>query len=68
MIGLTQENLNEIPCETPDCTHEHDVVILYSTCHRSAAVRLAYIKAHGILEVTCNQCKKIITRIKVAEK
>lgn len=68
-MPLTQVELNEAGCGTPNCGHDHSILHVHSRCHTySKGVNLKYIKALGELVAECRQCGKLIARFKVAEE
>jgi hypothetical protein len=65
--ALTQAELNSMGCGMPNCTHDHSVLFLHARCHLQAGTEAEYEKATGVLTIRCNRCKKLITRLKIAE-
>jgi hypothetical protein len=65
--ALSQTELNSIGCGMPNCTHDHSVLFLHARCHVGAGTEAEYEKATGILTIRCIWCKKLVTRLKIAE-
>lgn len=63
---LTQTELNAERCSNPECTTEHDELILESQCHPEAPHIVMYHKPSGVLYVLCAQCQRIANSIAVA--
>jgi hypothetical protein len=65
---LTREDLDPLQCQHPDCNHkDHRYVYLAGMCHRQAPLYARYDRVHGILEMICARCSKLVLRIQVAE-
>jgi hypothetical protein len=65
-MALTCEAMDQAGCGTPNCTHDHQVLFLRSTCHPGASTDVAYVKRTGTLRILCHRCERLITEIKVA--
>jgi hypothetical protein len=66
--ALTQEDLIDVGCSTPNCTHDHSVLFLHSFCHPEMALGACYEKATGELVLFCALCDEPVTRFRVASK
>lgn len=64
-MGLTSADLEEMTCHVPECGCPGDLVLL-PRCHPRGGVTARYLKGRGLLELSCRQCEKFISLIKVA--
>lgn len=61
------EDLNQMQCSDPNCTHDHkEGLVLNSACHIGAPTTVMYRK--GVLEIKCAVCDQKIADIAVASK
>lgn len=63
---LTQSELDQQGCDTPNCGHDHTVLFLSATCHPRAGLQVSYSKATGVLTCACRTCKATVGEIRVA--
>jgi hypothetical protein len=64
---LTQADLNDRGCGTPNCGHDHSVLYLHSGCHPQTPTWAVYEKASGVLTIRCARCRKVVAQLKIAE-
>ena len=65
--GLRKEDLDNMSCGAADCDEPHDVLMIYSSCHKTAKLEVAYLKPLGVMAIRCGQCEKLVATIAVAE-
>lgn len=65
---LTQEDLDPMGCDTPNCTHDHSVLFFHAACHPQARVEACYRKQSGTIVIACARCKKFVCEVQVAER
>jgi hypothetical protein len=63
---LTRGRLDASRCENPLCRDDHGTLVLAPYCHPRARVNIMYIKAEGVLEITCRECDAGVARVLVA--
>ena len=66
-MPLTRNVLDNAGCGTPDCDHDHSVLYVHSRCHTGAPFTAAYIKATGILKLTCAVCERPVGEYQIAQ-
>jgi hypothetical protein len=64
-IGKTE--LNSMGCETPNCSHDHSVLVLNAGCHPGAGIEAAYHKKDGVVVLSCIRCAKDVGAFWVGE-
>ena len=65
------EDLAEMRCNNPGCTHEHDEpggIELYSVCCGSAVVQVVFDHATGELRALCPKCDGLVARFALARR
>lgn len=67
MPALTRRELDQFTCDDPGCTNPHDEIFIHAACHMRSAVDAMYRKATGDLVFICRTCKRVVSRILVAE-
>jgi len=68
MGGLTKDDLDMSQCDAENCAHDHSRLYFVPICHPQAGIDACYIKATGLLELTCRQCDMLMCRIAVAQR
>lgn len=63
-MPVGREQLDRMGCQSPDCVSDHDEFYFHSRCHREAPAWVSYL--HGVLTISCAQCKSEIAKIAVA--
>jgi hypothetical protein len=65
-LPLTQHELDAQRCAVPGCSHDSCELVLAARCHLGMATIVTYVKARGVLVVTCAVCQRVVTEISVA--
>lgn len=66
-LQLTQIELDQIGCGTPDCRHDHSTLFFHAKCHPNSPAWVKYEKVSGTLIIQCAECDEIIAVILVAD-
>ena len=64
---LTQQDLKDLTCAEPGCTHDshENGLALHSRCHPSQPTWAWY--KDGVLTVRCSRCESVVATIAVAQ-
>jgi hypothetical protein len=66
---LYLEDLSRTPCMHPQHKNEPcDEMVVSGRCHPAKPTRSKFLRARGVLEVSCAQCGKTIVEIAVARR
>jgi hypothetical protein len=65
-MSWTREMLDQQGCSVANCEHDHSVIGLYAVCHSQAGLNVQYVKAEGVLEISCKGCGQPVATVKVA--
>lgn len=63
---LTRADLDMVGCGSPDCGHDHTVLLIGPECHPKAGLRVCYLKPDGTLHLRCRKCDQPVGVIAVA--
>jgi hypothetical protein len=65
---LTREELDLTECGSRNCfNHDHSVLFLTCKTHLGSPGQVSYHKMTGTIRVTCDECKRQIAEVAVAE-
>lgn len=60
---LTQENLDDMPCQKCGATRCGDIVDLKARCHAWAPVNVTYTRGSGFVAISCAVCGKLVAEL-----
>lgn len=53
-----RHELDAMGCETPNCSHDHNILYLTPGCHPGSGTFVSYSKKQGFIMVECAECEK----------
>jgi hypothetical protein len=65
-MALTQRELADIGCDTPNCKHDHSQIFFNPRCHPNSHVEAYYDKASGTVIIRCARCTQFVVAVEVA--